>query len=75
MVNDRSKDVPRPDKIAIAKQKHEEKRKEVENLFSSNDPDMEKKAMNLLVEMMRLKTEEEVLERVHKHQTQGENLP
>lgn len=63
--------MPIPDKIAIAKQKYDEKLKEVQVLAAAEplDPDFEKKTIAVLLQMVELKTESDILEKVHKHQS------
>ena len=67
--------MPIPEKIDIANQKYCDKLKEVQSLVNaeSANPDLEKKAIGLLMQMLELKTEAEILGRVVKHQTSGEN--
>lgn len=65
--------MPIPEKIDIANQRYCDKLKEVQSLVNaeSADPDLEKKAIGLLMQMLELKTEAEILGRVVKHQTSG----
>lgn len=67
--------MPIPEKIDIAKQKYCEKLKEVQALAAADppDPDFEKKMIDILIQMVELKTEAEILGRVVKHQSSGEN--
>lgn len=63
--------MPIPEKIDIARQKYAEKLKDVRTLAAVDppDPDFEKKAIELLLQMVELKTEAEILDRVHRHQS------
>ncbi|MBR0352649.1 MAG: hypothetical protein IJH53_05535 [Oscillospiraceae bacterium] len=63
--------MPIPDKIAIAKQKYDEKLKEVRALAAAEPPapDFEKKAIEALLQMVELKIEADILEKVHRHQS------
>ncbi len=67
--------MPIPEKIDIAKQKYCDMLKEVQALVSAEplDADFEKKTIGLLIQMLELKTEAEILGRVVKHQTSGQN--
>ena len=67
--------MPIPEKIDIAKQKYCEKLKEVQALAAADppDPDFEKKMIDILMQMVELKTEAEILGRVVKHQSSGED--
>lgn len=67
--------MPIPEKIDIARQKYCEKLKEVQALAAADppDPDFEKKTIEILMQMVELKTEAEILGRVVKHQSSGEN--
>ena len=67
--------MPIPEKIDIAKQKYCEKLKEVQALAAADppDPDFEKRMIDILMQMVELKTEAEILGRVVKHQSSGEN--
>ena len=67
--------MPIPEKIDIAKQKYCDKLKEVQALAAADplDPDFEKKTIDVLLQMVELKTEAEILGRVVKHQTSGES--
>ncbi|MBQ6372691.1 MAG: hypothetical protein IJJ22_06185 [Oscillospiraceae bacterium] len=67
--------MPIPEKIDIAKKKYCEKLKEVQALAAADppDPDFEKKTIAILMQMVELKTEAEILGRVVKHQSSGEN--
>ena len=67
--------MPIPEKIDIARQKYCEKLKEVQALAAADppDPDFEKKTVEILMQMVELKTEAEILGRVVKHQSSGEN--
>jgi hypothetical protein len=63
--------MPIPDKIAIAKQKYDEKLKELQILASEEplDPDFERNSIEILLKMLELKTEMDILEKVHRHQS------
>lgn len=67
--------MPILEKIDIAKQKYCEKLKEVQALAAADppDPDFEKKTIDILMQMVELKTEAEILCRVVKHQSSGED--
>jgi hypothetical protein len=63
--------MPIPEKISAAKEKYDEKLKEVQALAATEplDPDFEKNTINVLLKMIELKTEMDILDKVVKHQS------
>ncbi len=63
--------MPIPEKIDLANQKYNDKLKEVQALAAAEPlpADFEKLAIGVLLEMLELKTEAEILDRVVKHQS------